>query len=119
VNLSGDLYAMGRSEDGNPWRVGIRSPERADHVVATVQVEDAAVTTSGDYVKFFQYQGRRYHHLLDPVTGGPRLSLMHSITVQAADCMSADAAATACFGQGTTERQSWLNGTGVRVVHTA
>jgi thiamine biosynthesis lipoprotein len=119
VNLSGDLYAMGRSEDDNPWRVGIRSAERADRVVATVELEDAAVTTSGDYVKFFQYQGRRYHHLLDPVTGAPRVSGMRSITVKAADCMTADAAATACFGRERERTAGWLSQVGAEVVHTA
>lgn len=99
--------------------MGIRSPERADRIVATLEVEDAAVTTSGDYVKFFQYGGRRYHHLLDTVTGAPRVSAMHSITVQASDCMSADAAATACFGRNNGERRRWLSGTPARVVHTA
>jgi thiamine biosynthesis lipoprotein len=119
VNLSGDLYAMGRSEDGNPWRVGIRSPDRADRIVSTIEVEDAAVTTSGDYVKFFQYQGRRYHHLLDPETGAPRVTGMHSITVKAADCMTADAAATACFGHDETRRHRWLAGTSADLVHSA
>jgi thiamine biosynthesis lipoprotein len=119
VNLSGDLYALGRSEDGNPWRIGIRSPERADRLVASLDVEDAAVTTSGDYVKYFQYQGRRYHHLLDPATGAPRITPMHSITVKAADCMTADAAATACFGRDAAHRDRCLAGTTGEVVHIA
>ena len=119
VNLSGDLYAMGRSEDGNPWRVGIRSPERADRLAASLDVEDAAVTTSGDYVKFFEYQGRRYHHLIDPETGAPRASGMHSITVRADDCMAADAAATACFGRERAMSERRLAGTSARIVHTA
>jgi thiamine biosynthesis lipoprotein len=119
VNLSGDLYALGRSEDGNPWRVGIRSPERADGLAASLDVEDAAVTTSGDYVKFFEYKGRRYHHLIDPETGAPRLSAMHSITVQANDCMTADAAATACFGRDRALSERRMVGTSARIVHTA
>ena len=118
VNLAGDLYAMGRSDDGNPWRVGIRSPDRADHLVASIEVEDAAVTTSGDYVKFFEYQGRRYHHLLDPETGTPRTAAMHSVTVQAPDCMAADAAATACFGADPAVARRWLVPAGARIVHS-
>jgi len=119
VNLSGDLYAMGRSADGNPWRVGIRSPERADRLAASLDMEDAAVTTSGDYVKYFEYQGRRYHHLIDPATGAPRASGMHSVTVQADDCMTADAAATACFGRDHSMSERRLAGTSARIVHTA
>lgn len=118
VNLAGDLYAMGRSEDGNPWRVGIRSPDRADRLVASLDIEDAAVTTSGDYVKFFEYRGRRYHHLLDPETGAPRTAAMHSVTVQAPDCMTADAAATACFGADPPVARRWLDPAGARIVHS-
>ena len=99
VNVGGDLYAMGRSEDGNPWRVGIRSPDDLDRTVTILDVEDSAVATSGDYLQYFKYGGRRYHHLLDPATGEPRNSNMRSLTVSAPDCMSADAAATAGFGR--------------------
>jgi thiamine biosynthesis lipoprotein len=118
VNLAGDLYAMGRSEDGNPWRVGIRAPDRADRLVASVDVEDAAVTTSGDYIKYFEYRGRRYHHLLDPMTAAPRVTAMHSVTVQAGDCMTADAAATACFGADPAAARRWLEPVGARIVHS-
>jgi thiamine biosynthesis lipoprotein len=118
VNLAGDLYAMGRSEDGSPWKVGIRAPDRADHIIATVEIEDAAVTTSGDYVKYFEFRGRRYHHLLDPETGAPRVAAMHSLTVQAADCMTADAAATACFGADPAVARGWLAPAGARLVHS-
>lgn len=118
VNLAGDLYAMGRSEDGNPWKVGIRAPDRADHLVATLEIENAAVTTSGDYVKYFEYRGRRYHHLLDPETGAPRVAAMHSLTVQAADCMTADAGATACFGAEPAVARGWLEPVRARIVHS-
>jgi thiamine biosynthesis lipoprotein len=117
VNLAGDLYAMGCSGDGDPWRVGIRSPERADRLVATLEIEDAAVTTSGDYVKYFEYQGRRYHHLLDPESGAPRMAAMRSLTVQAPDCMTADAGATACFGADPAAARRWLEPVGARIVH--
>jgi thiamine biosynthesis lipoprotein len=99
VNVGGDLYAMGRSEDGTPWRIGVRSPASAREMLATLEVEDRAIATSGDYLQYFEYHGRRYHHLLDPTTAAPRLSTMHSITVLADDCITADAGATACFGR--------------------
>jgi thiamine biosynthesis lipoprotein len=118
VNVGGDLYAMGSREDGSPWRVGIRSPESATRMVATLEVEDAAVATSGDYLQYFEYHGRRYHHLLDPATAAPRISAMHSITVRADDCMTADAAATACFGQLREDAERWLAGCGAEIVNT-
>lgn len=98
VNVGGDLYALGRSADGDPWRVGIRSPADPDALVGTLELEDGAVATSGDYERFFRYRGRRYHHLLDPATAAPRLAAAHSVTVRAPTCLAADAAATAAFG---------------------
>lgn len=116
VNVGGDLYAMGKSEDGNPWRIGIRSPDDLDKTVATFDVEDSAVATSGDYLQYFQYGGRRYHHLLDPRTGEPRRSAMRSLTVSAPDCMNADAAATAGFGQPGLIAEATIRS--ARVIHT-
>jgi thiamine biosynthesis lipoprotein len=98
VNVGGDLYAMGVSENGDPWKIGIRDPEDPDGIIETLEVSDRAVATSGDYIRYFQHEGRRYHHLLDPVTGEPRVARMRSVTVAADDCMTADAAGTAIFG---------------------
>lgn len=98
VNVGGDLYALGESEDGDPWRVGIRSPDDPRRLAGRIEVRDRAVATSGDYVQYFEYRSRRYHHLLDPATGAPRTSRAHSVTVLADNCMAADAAATAAFG---------------------
>ncbi len=98
VNVGGDLYALGRSEDGDPWTVGIRSPDDPRRLIDTVAAEDCAVATSGDYIQYFQHAGRRYHHMLDPVTGEPTRATMRSVTVVADRCMTADAAGTAVFG---------------------
>jgi thiamine biosynthesis lipoprotein len=98
VNVGGDLYALGTSTDGDPWRVGIRSPSRPDRITASFEVRDRGVATSGDYEQAFVHEGRRYHHLLDPRTGEPRLVESHSITIAADLCVTADAAATALFG---------------------
>jgi thiamine biosynthesis lipoprotein len=118
VNAGGDLYAMGRSGNGTPWRIGVRSPERADRLVAEFDLEDAAVATSGDYLQYFEYHGRRYHHLLDPRTAAPRITAMHSISVQAASCTTADAGATACFGQPRAVADSWAARRDARIIHS-
>jgi thiamine biosynthesis lipoprotein len=98
VNLGGDLYALGPSEDGDPWKIGIRSSRDPDRIEGTIAVTDRAVATSGDYAQYFDHRGRRYHHLLDPRTAEPREVDTHSVTVTATNCMAADAAATAIFG---------------------
>jgi len=120
VNVGGDLYALGVSEDGDPWKVGIRDPDDPDGLVGTVEVSDRAVATSGDYVQYFQYGGRRYHHMLDPDTGEPRRAAMRSVTLTADDCISADAAGTAIFGMASADARRLLDvrAPGARVVHS-
>jgi thiamine biosynthesis lipoprotein len=98
VNAGGDLYALGESERGEPWRIGVRDPRDPARLMAVISLADRAVATSGDYFRYFEYRGRRYHHLLDPETAAPRLTDEHSVSVAAATCMEADAAATAVFG---------------------
>jgi FAD:protein FMN transferase len=98
VNAGGDLYALGSSADGDPWTVGIRSPDTGRGLAATVTLTDRAIATSGDYEQYFEHDGRRYHHLLDPNTAAPRASSARSLTIAADCCMTADAAATAVFG---------------------
>jgi thiamine biosynthesis lipoprotein len=119
VNVGGDLFALGLSDDGDPWKVGIRDPDDPDGLVGTVEVSDRAVATSGDYIQYFQYAGRRYHHMLDPATGEPRRAAMRSVTIMADDCISADAAGTAIFGMPAAQVRSLLQlrAPGARVVH--
>jgi thiamine biosynthesis lipoprotein len=98
VNVGGDLYALGHPLDDEAWRVGVRSPSQPDRIERVIPLTDAAVATSGDYEQYFEHAGTRYHHLLDPATAAPRRAAVHSVTVAADDCMTADAAATAIFG---------------------
>lgn len=98
ITVGGDLYALGRSPEGEPWTVGIRSPHDRDELASTLHVSDRAVATSGDYERFFSWRGHRYHHLIDPLTAAPRSTPFHSATVLADRCIDADAAATAVFG---------------------
>ncbi|UCC73615.1 MAG: FAD:protein FMN transferase [Gemmatimonadota bacterium] len=120
VNVGGDLYALGVSEDGDPWKIGIRDPDDPDALIGTIEASDRAVATSGDYIQFFRHGGRRYHHMLDPTTGEPRRVGMRSLTVMADDCMSADAAGTAVFGMPAVEAARILQAAapGAEVVHS-
>jgi FAD:protein FMN transferase len=98
VNVGGDLHALGRSAEGDPWEIGVRSPDDPHRLAARFHLADRAVATSGDYEQYFNHDGRRYHHLLDGVTGEPRRTAARSITIAADCCMTADAAGTAAFG---------------------
>jgi thiamine biosynthesis lipoprotein len=98
INVSGDIYALGHAEDGDDWQVGVRSPTDPNALITTVSLSDAAIATSGDYEQFFLYQGRCYHHILDPRTAEPRKTTMRTVTIRADHCVTADAASTAVFG---------------------
>ncbi|HEX7081753.1 MAG TPA: FAD:protein FMN transferase [Gammaproteobacteria bacterium] len=98
VNAGGDLRVLG-SRGGRPWRVGIQHP-RADDVLGIIELGDGeAAFTSGDYERYVERDGRRFHHILDPRTGYPA-DETQSVTVVAAQGVLADAAATALFVAG-------------------
>ena len=93
VNAGGDLKALGL--DGSaPWEVAIKHPRDRERVIAVLRVSNTALVTSGDYERFFEYEGQRFHHILDPRTGYPSTGAM-SATVIAPNAEFADALATA------------------------
>jgi len=74
VAVAGEIRTFGLKPDGKPWKIGIKNPrarDQEDEIMATIELSDMAVSTSGDYERFFIEDGKRYHHLLDPVTGHP------------------------------------------------
>lgn len=99
INAGGDLRAIGRN-GAKPWRIAIRHPRKAHAALAYLDVSgDESVFTSGDYERFYEYRGQRYHHILDPRTGYPARGSA-SVTVIHHDAAVADAAATALFVAG-------------------
>jgi thiamine biosynthesis lipoprotein len=98
VIAGGDLYALGHAPDGEPWTIGIRDPHDLRATVGNLAVSDAAVATSGTYIRYFVYRGVRYHHLMDPEIAAPRRTPVESFTIRADQCMHADVATTALFG---------------------
>lgn len=107
VNLGGDLYAMGDSPEGGPWRVGIKSPDDQRQVIREFTVSNRAVATSGDYERFFRYRGKRYHHLMDPETAAPRETSVRSVTVLADRCVDAEPCAVSVFGLPQAQAQAF------------
>jgi thiamine biosynthesis lipoprotein len=95
VNAGGDVRALGRHADGRPWRVAVQDPRRAESHVEVIGLDDAAVATSGDYVRFHDAE-RRHHHTVVPGSGRSPRELA-SVSVRAATAMDADALATAVF----------------------
>ena len=101
VNAGGDLRAIG-SKDGQPWVIGIRHP-RNKGVIASIEIiGDDSVFTSGDYERFFEHDGKRYHHILNPMSGYPGEDFQ-SVTIVHKNATLADAAATALFVAGKND----------------
>jgi len=99
VAVAGDIRAFGSKPDGTPWRIGIRNPramDAEDDIMATILLSDKAISTSGDYERFFIEDGKRYHHLLDPRTGHSA-GLCKCVSVIAREGSFADSLATGIF----------------------
>jgi thiamine biosynthesis lipoprotein len=101
VNAGGDMRVRGRKPNG-PWVIGIQDPRDRSRILASFDVGDISVATSGDYERYFEADGVRYHHLLNPFTGYPGRQC-RSVTIKAKDAVTADALATAVFVMGPEE----------------
>ena len=99
LDLGGNIQAVGAKPDGSPWRVGVRDPE-GDGNVGVVEVTDKAVITSGGYERYFEQDGVRYWHILDPKTGKPARNGLASVTVVGENGLLCDALSTALFVMG-------------------
>lgn len=96
VEIGGEVRTRGRKPDGGGWRIGIERPVAAVRELdCVVELDNRSLATSGDYRNFFERQGRRYSHEIDPRTGRPVDHALLSVSVLADDCLTADAWATA------------------------
>lgn len=105
VAISGDIRAFGEKPGGKPWRVGIRKPRptsREDRILAEIDLVNAAVSTSGDYERFFIKDGRRYHHLINPRDGMPATGAQ-SVSVITKEAVYTDGFSTGIFVLGPVE----------------
>ncbi|MCD6539164.1 MAG: FAD:protein FMN transferase [Candidatus Omnitrophica bacterium] len=99
INAGGDIYCLGK-RFGKFWRIGIRNPKALSSIIETLNIEDMAIATSGDYEQFFQYKGEKFSHIIDPETLYPVKSKIRSVTVIAPNTTTADGLATAFFVMG-------------------
>ena len=109
VNGGGDVLAMSDPK-GRPWRVGIRDPRQPERLLATLEVRDGFVASSGDYERFFVRKGRRYHHVLDPKTGYPAQG-PHGVTLVGRDLASVNGLGAAAMVLGAAEGRELIRAT--------
>lgn len=95
VAAGGDSRVIG-DRRGRPWTIGVRDPRAAEGLVALLPLEDTAISTSGDYERFFEKDGVRHHHIVDPATGTSP-SYVRSVTVLAADGLTCEALSKTVF----------------------
>ena len=98
VTAGGDSRLLG-DRRGRPWMVGIRDPRKEGEVAISVPLADEAISTSGDYERYFEEDGVRYHHIIRPSTGEPANGV-HSATVFGPDAVITDALSTSVFVMG-------------------
>jgi thiamine biosynthesis lipoprotein len=101
VTAGGDSRLLG-DRRGQPWMVGIRDPRKDGQVAISVPLEDEAISTSGDYERYFEEGDVRYHHIIEPSTGSPA-SGVHSATVFGPDAVITDALSTSVFVMGVDQ----------------
>lgn len=100
VNLGGNVQVLGTKTDGSAWRIGIQDPQDTEGYLGALSVVDKAVITSGGYERYFEENGKTYHHIIDPATGYPAENGLISVTIVSTDGTLADGLSTSLFIMG-------------------
>ena len=108
INASGDLTVWGNQPDGLPWKVGIADPDNKDNILLWLPVSNASVATSGNYEQYFDLDGIRYSHNIDPRTGLPA-RFIKSVTIVSPSAELSDALATAVTIMGKEVGLDFIN----------
>jgi len=101
INLGGNILVVGTKEDGTPWNVGIQDPLKTrGEFVLTINVINKSVVTSGNYERYFEQDGKRYHHIINPSTGYPAESEIISATIISGNSIDCDGLSTGVYIMG-------------------
>jgi thiamine biosynthesis lipoprotein len=115
IEVGGETRVSGLNPQGQPWRLAIESPLLIGQIETVLALTSGAVATSGDYRNYFERDGIRYSHTIDPRDGKPIIHTLASVTVLADTCAEADAWATALLVLGNTEGLDLANRLGLAV----
>jgi len=117
VTAGSTTVTFGSKSDGEPWRIGIEHPRDPNGIIATVEAAgDITVSTSGDYQRYFERGGVRYHHILNPVTGLPARGLQSLTVVGAPTGLDSDILATALFVMGEDRAMTYAEENGLGLI---
>lgn len=117
VTAGSTTVTFGIKPDGEPWRIGVEDPRDPEAVIATVEADgDVAVSTSGDYQRYFERDGVRYHHILDPRSGAPARGLRSLTVVGAVPGLDSDILSTALFVMGAERAATYAEEHGLGLV---
>ncbi len=100
INLGGNVQTVGTRPDGNDWNIAILDPDDEDALAGVISSHDKAIITSGGYERFFEENGKKYHHIIDPETGYPADGGLLSVTIVTDDGTLADGLSTSLFVMG-------------------
>jgi thiamine biosynthesis lipoprotein len=112
VSLGGNVQVYGCKTDGSLWRVAIQNPDSEEDYLGILEIQDKAVITSGGYERYFEQDGKVYHHIIDPATGYPAENGLKSVTIVSEDGVLADGLSTALFVMGTEQAKEFWKDNG-------
>ena len=107
ISLGGNVQAIGKKTDGSYWKVGIQSPDDTENMIGAYEAADEAVITSGAYERYFEKNGKRYHHIIDPATGKPSEKDLKSVTIISKNGTLSDTLSTTLFVMGKDKAISY------------
>ena len=100
------MQALGTKKDGSSWRVAVKDPQDTDQYLGVLSIQDKAVITSGGYERYFEQDGRTYHHIIDPKTGYPVENGVISVSIVTADGTLADGLSTSVLLWGKKQQRN-------------
>lgn len=110
INLGGNVLTLGEKADGSTYRIGIRKPfSESGEIITAVEVDDKSIVTSGRYERYFEKDGRIFHHILNPDTGYPYDNDLNGVTILSDSSMEGDALSTICFALGMEKGMEFIS----------
>ncbi|MBD9055336.1 MAG: FAD:protein FMN transferase [Eubacterium ventriosum] len=107
VSLGGNVQALGAKPDGSKWKVAVQNPDSDESYIGVLEIAGKAVITSGGYERYFEKDGKTYHHIIDPATGYPADSGLKSVTIISSDGTLADGLSTSLFIMGIDKAEKY------------